>query len=500
MKKMIRLLFALLLSAGLVSAQEIPVVDAIPAEVDFSVHLQEWDGFGFNYVETSQTLDYEKDPQDYGGFSILDEKQKTEIIEAVFGEEGLKVGLVKMFLDPWHQSSPDAEFDHKTTTANMREFVKLGYAKTKERDADLQIITTLYGPPAWATKQKFLRGRDLDPEMKDELARYMVDWAHFLKVEEGLPVKYISLHNEGEDWQRWPRDGKESYIGTGHDYNLWWPPHQVVDFVNRIPAMIDEYKLADVKVANGECSTWYRFSHWGEAWAIAEDATAWKNLGLITSHGFWDGDYWYWYGDHNPFGINLIKQKRPDIHAWTTSSSWANMDAHFVRQIYGSIYSLGINGYIPWAAIQRPPLWVSGDPNPGNAIQVNEDGTYALRDGYYYYKQVTVAGQPGMKVAKTISRDTEIPIMAFDSDDTNHPDAFVVINMKLNDWQISGFSIELDKKIEIEVKGTSSTRFKAYRTHGADEKYKYIGDFTVENGRIQYTAPKESVTTFIAVN
>ena len=40
----------------------------IPGVVDFSKAIREWDGFGVNYVETCQTYDNEKNPQDYGGF------------------------------------------------------------------------------------------------------------------------------------------------------------------------------------------------------------------------------------------------------------------------------------------------------------------------------------------------------------------------------------------------------------------------------------------------
>ena len=105
---------------------------ATRAEVDFSVHLRDWDGFGFNYVETAQTMDYTTDPQDYGGFSLLNRSQKEEIIELIFGESGLKVGLVKMFYDPWHQEKPGGPFDHETTTSNMREFVRMGLERTRE--------------------------------------------------------------------------------------------------------------------------------------------------------------------------------------------------------------------------------------------------------------------------------------------------------------------------------------------------------------------------------
>ncbi len=74
--------------------------------VDFSRVLREWDGFGVNYVEAAQTLDYDADPQDYGGFSILSEEDRRKVIEMTFGDDGLRPGVVKMFLDPFHQAEP----------------------------------------------------------------------------------------------------------------------------------------------------------------------------------------------------------------------------------------------------------------------------------------------------------------------------------------------------------------------------------------------------------
>lgn len=74
------------------------------AVVDFKTHICPWDGFGFNYVQTSQTFNYQQAPQDYGSFSILKEEDKKKIVDLVFGEDGLKVSIVKMFLDPLHQS------------------------------------------------------------------------------------------------------------------------------------------------------------------------------------------------------------------------------------------------------------------------------------------------------------------------------------------------------------------------------------------------------------
>ena len=467
-----------------------PVFRGCPVTIDFSNNLRTWDGFGFNYVETAQTIDYTSNPTDYGGFSIISEQSRKEIIDLVFGNEGLKMGVVKMFLDPFQQVKQGGAYDHETTTKNMRDFFRRGLDKTRLRGDDLTLITTLYGPPAYMTLQKTLRGRDLDPAHKVDLANYLINWAKFLKEEEKFPIKYISLHNEGEDWERWPLDGKDGNIGKGHDYNLYWPAEQVIDFLKFTRPLLDKAELKDVWITNGEPTHWYRFSFWGHADALANDKAALKNLGIITSHGFYTGGYENrWYGSHTAVGTALVRSKIPGIHAWCTSTSWSNMDSRFVKEIWGNIYEAQVNGIIPWAGMQRPPLWIGGDPNPGCAINVNEDGTYVVRPGYYFYKQVSRAGQPGMGIAHTISMDSEIPVIAFSSNKTKNSDAFVVVNTNFNK----------EKPVVIEIKGSKSNKFRAFRTNGDNEKYIEIGVFDVANGEITYVAPINSATTFFGL-
>jgi hypothetical protein len=69
---------------------------------------------------------------------------------------------VKMFLDPYHEQTPDNEnpdvirmsgFDHTSTTQHMRYFAQEGLKKTRARGEDLQILAGLYAAPGWAIKQ-----------------------------------------------------------------------------------------------------------------------------------------------------------------------------------------------------------------------------------------------------------------------------------------------------------------------------------------------------------
>lgn len=483
----LKLLFSFLLISFLANSQEIHY---IPAEVDFSEKLMDWDGFGFNYVETAQTRDYDKLKQDYGGFSLLNEKQKQEVIDLVFGEDGLQVQIIKMFLDPYHQSSPGKAFDHESTTMNMREFVKKGLGETQKRGSELEIITTLYGPPAWATQQKFVGGRDLDESQTENLGYYMADWVSYLKTN-GYPVKYFSLHNEGEDFYRWDfKEGTQRLIGF--DYNMYWPPEQVNLFLKELPKTFEKYNLKDVQVTNGEPSSWTRFYFWGYAKSLYNDDNALNNLGILTTHGFIGGDMGkLGYGVANDLTTSLLRNKKPELHSWVTSFSWGNMGVDFVRMAQENIYSAKVNALIPWAGIQNPSQWVEGDPNPGTAIVVNDDGSYKIKRGYYFYKQLTRAGYPGMSVAQAFLANPQAHIIAFASNGTEHPDAFVLTS-NIYIWGLP---------IEVKINGTKSKKFKAYRT-SEDEKelFKEIGIFEVKNGSIIYDPPRGTTTTFIAVD
>lgn len=467
------------------------------ARVDFSRKLREWDGFGVNYVEASQTRDYDVEPQEYGGFSLLSEGDRQTILDMTFGPDGLKPGVVKMFLDPFHQEEPGegydwdpnlidlAAYDHERTTRWMRYFVREGLHRTRARGDDIEIIATLYGPPGWMTLQRFVRGRDLDPALKHECAKYLISWAKYLREVEGFPVKYLSLHNEGEDWERWPPDGSTAG-GANHDYNLYWPPEQVADFIRFMPAMLEAQGMGDVGVAPGETTNWYRFSEWGYASAITCDSEAINRIGLITSHGFKGaGPESRWYGDWRSLGNDSLRAQRPDLHSWVTSTSWSQMDVFFVNELRNLIYMSKVNAIIPWACIQQVGTWVGGDPNPGCAFKVSVDG-FEVQPGYHYFRQVCRAGQPGMAVAHVLSNDSLVGLIAFASNGTKHPDAFVVLNMA-----------EEQRALPVEVTGSRAGRFRAYRTADG-ESHALVGAFALQGRVLAYDAPARSVTTFYA--
>jgi hypothetical protein len=343
--------------------------------------------------------------------------------------------------------------------------------RARAEGRELPIITTLYGPPAWATKQKFLRGRDLDPAQYRNLALYVTSWVKFLREKEGFPVKYLSLHNEGDSPYRWPLDGSSGNIGHGHDYNAFWRPQEIAAFIALLRPILDEHGLPDVGITPGESTVWRNFSNMLYDWAIFDSPEALKGLGLITSHGFGAPEV------ITSTGTDLLRSRRPELHAWTTSYSWGTMDVRFIELSRQNIYSAKVNALIPGPSFRPSPGW--GDPNPGCAIRVFEDGTYAVQPGYHFYKQLSRAGQPGMAVATvTTTSGSDIELIGFAGNGTRHKDAVVVLN--------NGRS---PSRVNLAVTGTAARTFRGFRTtRNAEEKHalRAVG---AEGGQIEFELP-----------
>jgi O-glycosyl hydrolase len=500
---------------GAVLAQEYPVYSTVPAKetaypnvtVDFDRHLRPWDGFGVNYVETSQTRDYAEWSQDYGGFSELSEAERQRVIELIFGTDGLQPGITKMFLDIWHEgTSPDDNdngdpwslnmdgFDHERTTRWIRYFNREGLETTRARGGDLKILTTMYGAPPWMTRQGYVNGRDLAPDRQAEMAEYMVSWVKYLRSEEDLPVEYLSLHNEGDAYYRWPPDGTGPGLDI-EDYNLYWPAEQVVEMLPLVRRMLDKNGLGTVALTPGETQNWYRFDMWGYAPSIVANREALSSVGLITSHSFAFNDEpaSRFYGDWRSNGVDQLRRAKRESdgpgaepHAWVMSMSWGDMDADFVDAIRRNIYITKVNALTPWAVIQRPSQWKGGDPNPKTAFHVTDDGDLEILQGYYFYKQVTRAGQPGMSVAQVTSLDPGLGAIAFASNGTDHPNAFVLVNID-----------DEAKEAQITLNGADGATWGVYRS-SETERYDSLGTVSSEEGQLTYDVPARSVTTFYA--
>lgn len=488
MTKSKKLFSAILLIFSAVQIQAQNLDDcSVYASVDFSVKLREWDGFGINYVQTASTYDFKARPQDYGGFSFLNEKQRQEILDMIFGAEGLQPSILKMFMDPLHQPLPGGDYDHATSTEWMRYFAREGIKRTMVRNEKLQVITTMYGPMSWATKQKSLNGRDLDISMFPYVADYMVHWIQWLKKTENIDVQYMSLFNEADKPYNWNMAGTEEPERI-FDYNTFWKPTEVAEFMPLLRNKLDAAGLKQVGITPGECSSWMHFHTQMYDWCISQDSQALKSITIITSHSF-GGPHWA-----IPQGIAHLRKYKPEIKAWVTSSGWGRNNMYMPEQVALNINRVKVNAFMPWAALQCASQWIDGiDPNPAPPFIIKENGTYEVTPSYYQYKHFTRAGRPGMAVCPvSTTSDTDIELVAFGKNQTKNPDALIVINK--NDWA--------SRNVAIKVIGGNSLRYKVIITaklYGvtATHLYKDGGTVELQNGYIVYNIPAHALVSFI---
>jgi len=83
-------------------------------------------------------------------------------------------------------------------------------------------------------------------------------------------------------------------------------------------------------------------------------------------------------------------------------------------------------------------------------------------------------------------QDSQVSLIAFASNGTRHPDAFIAINLD-----------DKTHALPIQILGTGASAFEAFRT-SPDGRYAPLGKFKVQAGFVAYEAPARSVTTFYA--
>jgi hypothetical protein len=161
------------------------------------------------------------------------------------------------------------------------------------------------------------------------------------------------------------------------------------------------------------------------------------------------------------------------------------MDITFLTTIHRHIYESKINGYIPWAVIQRHSQWTGGDPNPGTAFLVGDKGELSVQRGYGLFKHYCPIGRAGMSVAETQSGSDGVMVSAFGANGTSHSDAMVVIN-----------AADTDTEVSIDVSGSNHGSFRCIMSDNA-RSYEARPDAEIAGGKVSLTLTQRSVATLI---
>ena len=114
---------------------------------------------------------------------------------------------------------------------------------------------------------------------------------------------------------------------------------------------------------------------------------------------------------------------------------------------------------------------------------------------YYFYKQLSIAGQAGTAVVRTASDNTDVKLLGFKGGSSrptfgtparrlSHPDAFVVIN--------GGAGVA---QLRVRLFGTDAREWNVTRTSDAGEEGALLPIITVAGDLLLYDAPAFSATT-----
>lgn len=435
------------------------------AHVDFSKKLRDWDGFGICFTDKAVV-----DPEEY--FTLNSNHQ--QFLRSIFGHDGLRVGIIRLFLDPFRldycQQDNDEEHIEDLNEYHFSDFpsfhtqlARFALEMVRSWGGDLKIMLSSLCPPAWMTRQKELSGRDLDPVNRTHYGRYMVAWIRYLCATENLPVYCLSLHNKGEMWQLWDSLGIPLYSNTG--LSLYWAPEMVVDFLKLLRRQLDHNGLENVGLSPGDTKNWGNFYDWGYADLILEDPLALNSVSLLTSNALLSGNE----NDFCSTAIDLFHKRRLELHAWTTTDELSSVYPASICALYKLIYRTKVNSVILSTNLK------SKDPG------------FVYSKDFSFLKHICKAGQPGVGVCQVACNGPDLYLIGFSSNSTRNADSFVLINDDKCEW-----------KIPIEIRGSASAEFSVFRT-SSSENFVRLPNVPVKEGKIHFLAPAKSVSSFFAL-
>jgi len=255
------------------------------------------------------------------------------------------------------------------------------------------------------------------------------------------------------------------------DYNIAWKTEEMVDMMRRMRAALPGVGFTPTEPTGWDGANYFPFVRQ----RVLADA-----LGIMAAHSFGRSDQW------GPDFVQKVREKKPRIPVWCTSHDWKKGGVDFFNHTHTQIDQVGVNGIITWQVSKNLREWRPAPKNPHAAIMQQKDGGLALAAPYFFLKQMSRAGQPGMRVVSTASTDARVRAMAFARNGTPYPDAFILAN---------GSDAEITCRVA--PSGTSAKSWEVRRTSEAGEHWQPQPEASA-SALNSWMLPPRSVTTFFA--
>ena len=333
-------------SSGEMTAETIPFQKDVEEVENQVVNLypevtfQTFEGFGGAITDAAGYV-----------YSLLNEKQRRQVIETYFSPEQMRYELVRIHMDSCDFST---EMYEAMSDPKDRELKGFSFAQTEKyilpmlADAQkaagkpLKLMLSPWSPPAFMkTNGSRIGGGSLKPEYRDFWADYICRYiGEFQK--RGYEVQRISLQNEPKAVQTW-----DSCIYTAEDEKMFLRDHLY-------PALV-AHGLGSIEVFIWDHNKERLFERVRDT---VDDSTR----GMVAGAAF------HWYsGDHFD-ALDLVRQQYPDLRL-ITSESCIEYRFHAAGDEFGNNAKLaheligdlnhGINAFYDWNIL----LDENGGPN-----------------------------------------------------------------------------------------------------------------------------------------
>lgn len=229
-------------------------------------------------------------------YSLMDEKQKKQVMETYFSPEQMNYRLVRIHLDSCDfslgtyeaMSDPeDTELKSFSFERTEKYIIPMLEDAQKAAGADLKLMLTPWSPPAFMkTNQKRAQGGRLKPECRALWAEYICRYIKEFK-DRGFCVQRISIQNEAKAVQAW-----DSCLFTAEEEKVF-----LRDFL--YPAL-ERHGYQDIEI--------FIWDHNKERiYERVRDTVDEETRRMVTGAAF------HWYsGDHFE-ALELVRRKYPDL-------------------------------------------------------------------------------------------------------------------------------------------------------------------------------------------
>lgn len=340
-------------------------------------------------------------------FSKLPEKEQEEILEAYFGESGLRYNMGRCHIHSCDFALGNytyvEENDETLETFsiahdrdNMLPMIKRAIEKAQ---GDMVFLSSPWSPPAYMkTNGEMNHGGKLKEEYRALWAEYVVKYVQAYRSE-GIPVNYITVQNEPEAVQTW-----DSCVYTAKEEG---------DFVrDHLAPALQKAGLSDVGI--------FIWDHNKEAAFDRADTT----LSDPETKALVEGVGVHWYtGDHFD-ALRLIREKYPDKRLFFTEgcveysrfadSGEVQKAEMYAHDMIGNLKA-GVEAELDWNLL----LDEKGGPNHvGNFCAApimcdTQTNTVEKRLSYYYIGHLSRHIKRGAKLIATTSYTDKVETAAF---------------------------------------------------------------------------------------